>query len=162
MAKDAGGHGSESRGGSGNNPQYDRMQAFVGKGKNGGGGSAFTREAPARGVGVNQIGQESATSRELRLYADNNADLNRQSTQPIRDNLGKKMDKGVYDSEKATKLWGYHADRAAQAYTKEFGSPGDKWHQQFSPADRREAAAHWEHDERGDIKSGSSRTYKGK
>lgn len=118
----------------------------------------------ARGThstGVNEIGQESSQSRDLRLFADNDRDLNRQSTQPIRDNLGKKMDKGSYDPSKAEKLWGYHADRAAQAYHKQFGSPGQVWHQAFPTSVRREAAGHWERSERSDIKSGSSRTYKG-
>lgn len=140
--KDAGGHGSDARGG------------------------ASGAEPPAHAQGINQVGQqplqppESTDSRELRLFADNDADLNRQSTQPIRDNLGKKMDKGVYDPQQAQKLWGYHADRAAQAYSKQFGSRDTPWHQMFPPAVRKEAAQHWEVDERDDIKSGSSRTYK--
>ena len=142
MAKDALGHGSDTRGG----PQAPDA---------------------AHQTGVSLVGKhavslppESATSRELRLFADNNGGLVRQSLQPIRDNLGKKMDKGVYDPQKAEKLWGYHADRAAQAYVKEHGSPGDKWHAMFPPHVRKEAAAHWEHNERDDIKSGSARTYK--
>jgi hypothetical protein len=109
--------------------------------------------------------KESADSRELRLFADNNAGLARQSLQPIRDNLGKKMDKGVYDPAKAATLWKYHADRAAQEYTKQFGSGSGSGnahgsHGNFSPDVRREAAQHWEADERDDIKSGSSRTAK--
>jgi len=140
MAKDALGHGSEQRGG----PQAPDA---------------------AHQTGVNLVGHkavslppESSTSRELRLFADNNANLARLSLQPIRDNLGKKMDKGVYDPQKAETLWGYHADRAAQAYVKEHGSPGDKWHAMFPPQVRREAAAHWQADEAPDIKSGSSRS----
>jgi hypothetical protein len=129
----------------------------------------------ARGAhagGVEQVGTlpmkpalppESSASRELRLFADNDAQLHRSSMQPIRDNLGKKMDKGVYDPQKAATLWKYHADRAAQEYTKQFGSASDNMHGShgnFSPAVRREAATHWEADERDDIKSGSSRTAK--
>jgi len=45
----------------------------------------------------------------------------------------------VYDHEKATKLWGYHADRAAQKYAKEHGD-GTPWHKMFTPADRKQAA----------------------
>ena len=155
--KDAKGHGSEARGGGvtigNNNPE-----------------GKFTNLVPAHSQGVDQVGaqpkvlpKESTDSRELRLFADNNADLNRQSMQPIRDNLGKKMDKGVYDPEKAATLWKYHADRAAQAYTKEFGSASNNVHGShgnFSPDVRREAATHWEADQRGDIKSGSSRSAK--
>lgn len=127
------------------------------------------RQAAAHAQGVNQVGRdqpqpqqqeqslapESPESRELRLFADNDADLHRQSQQPIRDNLGKKMDKGVYDPQKAQTLWKYHADRAAESYGRQFGGNGK---QMFSPAVRREAAAHWEQDERDDIKSGASRT----
>lgn len=117
--------------------------------------------AAAHQSGVAQVGQESNMSRELRLFADNDADLHRQSMQPIRDNLGNKMDKGSYDPQKAEKLWSYHADRAAQAYARQFGSGGQAWHKMFPTSVRREAAGHWERQERDDIKSGSSRTYKG-
>jgi len=150
--KDAKGHGSDARGG-GNLPVVQSNAAYI--------------SGPAHQAGVQQVGQrpalppEGPESRELRLFADNDANLNRQSTQPIRDNLGKKMDKGVYDPTLATKLWGYHADRAAQSYAKQFGSADQPWHKMFTPAVRKEAAAHWEADERDDIKSGSSRTYKG-
>lgn len=134
--KDALGHGSDTRGG------------------------ATATDAPAHTRGTNLVGhaalppRESATSRELRLFADNSGDLYRQSLQPIVANLTKKMDKGVYDPSKAETLFGYHADRAAQAYTKEFGSTGEKWHQMFSPAVRREAAAHWQRELAPRIKSG--------
>lgn len=151
--KDAKGHGSDAKGGSGEST-YNTKTGRV--------------DPPAaHTAGTNQVGQapltpppESTDSRELRLFADNDADLHRQSLQPIRDNLGKKMDKGTYDPKQAQKLWGYHADRAAQAYSKQFGSSDTKWHDMFPPAVRKEAAARWEADERDDIKSGSSRTYK--
>ncbi len=121
--KDAKGHGSDGHGAA---------------------GAVAQPEPAAHAAGVSQIGQESPQSRELRLFADNDADLHRQSEVPVQNNLDKKAAKGIYDPSKATKLWGYHADRAAQAYTKQFGSSGDKWHQMFPPAVRREAAANWE------------------
>lgn len=102
--------------------------------------------------GVNKA-VPSAAAQELKLYADNHSDLYRQSFQPIVSNLGKKMDKGTYDPDKAEKLWGYHADRAAQAYAKEFGG-GQKWHQMFTPSDRRQAAHAFETDNRERIRSG--------
>lgn len=123
------------------------MKDAKGHGSDGRGGSAAAQPA-AHASGVAQIGQESADSRELRLFADNNADLHRQSEVPVLNNLEKKSAKGIYDSTQATKLWGYHADRAAQAYAKEHGTPDQPWHQMFSPAVRREAAAHWERDNR--------------
>jgi hypothetical protein len=108
----------------------------------------------AHAAGINAIGQESTTSRELRLFADNDGNLHRQSFVPVVNNLSKKMDKGVYDPAKAEKLWQYHADRAAQAYTKQFGSGGQKWHQMFGPEVRREAAKHWQSEIGPRIKGG--------
>lgn len=90
-----------------------------------------------------QAVQQTGNSRELKMFGDNDGNLYRQSQQPIEANLSKKIAAGTYDHDLATKLWGYHADRAAQAYTKQFGSPGDKWHQMFSPGDRRAAATQW-------------------
>ena len=66
-------------------------------------------------------------------------------------NLAKKHAKGVYDSEKAKKLWGYHADRAAQSYAKEHGDKHTPWHKMFTPEHRKEAAAHWEEHHREDL-----------
>ena len=84
--------------------------------------------------------QESEAARELVLHADNDGQLYRSSHIPIIKNLGKKKAKGIYDHDKATKLWGYHANRAAQSYHKAHGTPGTKWHHMFSPDDRRKAA----------------------
>jgi hypothetical protein len=83
---------------------------------------------------------ESEAARELVLHADNDEQLYRSSHQPIIKNLARKKAKGIYDHEKATKLWGYHADRAAQSYHKAHGSANQKWHHMFSKADRMKAA----------------------
>lgn len=106
----------------------------------------------AHAQGVNAA-VESHQSSELRLFANNDANLYRQSFQPVVSNLGNKMDKGAYDPEKAKTLWGYHADRAAQSYAKQMGG-GQPWHQMFPPAVRREAAAHWEQEEAPRIRNG--------
>jgi hypothetical protein len=82
---------------------------------------------------------EHTAAHELVMYADNDSQLYRTSHQPIVANLKKKVKKGVYDHEKATKLWGYHADRAAQKYAKEHGD-GQPWHKMFTPSDRKQAA----------------------
>ena len=71
--------------------------------------------------------------RELVLYAENDADLYRQSASPIIANLQRKVKKGTYDAELAIKLWRYHADRAAKKYIQEFDG-------EFSPATRNAAA----------------------
>jgi hypothetical protein len=53
--------------------------------------------------------------------------------------LDKKLAKGVYDHEKAKKLWGYVAENCAKKYAREMGD-GVPWHKMFSTADRREVA----------------------
>ncbi len=80
---------------------------------------------------------------ELVLYGDNDAQLHRSSKEPIMKNLTKKKVKGTYEHEKAKKLWGYHADRAAQSYHKEFGDKSTSWHHMFPPHVRKDAAKHW-------------------
>ena len=86
----------------------------------------------------------SADAKELALHADNDPHLYRSSHIPIVKNLQKKMAKGEYEQEKARKLWGYHADRAAQSYHKEYGTPSHPWHKMFPTETRREAAHHFE------------------
>jgi len=90
---------------------------------------------------------------ELVLHADNTGHLHHSSHEPIMHNLAKHAAKGKYDPEKAKKLWGYHADRAAQSYHKEHGGhhEGQPWHKMFSPATRKAAAHHWEESNRDEV-----------
>lgn len=74
-------------------------------------------------------------ARELHLYGINSSDHHKQAQYMI-DNLKKKVKRGVYDHEKATKLWKYHADHVAKSYAKEHGGS-------FSPATRMVAAQHF-------------------
>ena len=83
--------------------------------------------------GKKQEANEHAAT-ELHLYATNDSHLHHHSALPIIDNLKRKVKKGTYDHEKATKLWRYHADRAADKYKKEFGTG------HFTPATRDMAA----------------------
>lgn len=100
-------------------------------------------------------------AKKLILYGDNDGHLEHTSRKPIVKNLAKKISKGVYDHEKAKKLWGYHADRAAQSYTKEHGHAGQKWHELFSTKHRRAAAAHWADEHHAGVLSGDqSHVYK--
>lgn len=73
---------------------------------------------------------------ELLLYIENDGDLYRQKFIPIVKNLQKKLDKGTFDSDKAIKLWMFLIDAGAKKYTKEYGSPGDKWNDLFNKATR--------------------------
>ena len=59
---------------------------------------------------------------ELDLYAENEYSLYAQK-KAIFANLQKKASKGVYDADKAAKLWGYWVKAAADKYKKEFGGP---------------------------------------
>ncbi len=93
----------------------------------------------------------SDAAHELVMHADNHAQLHHGSHMPIINNLKKKAKKGVYDSEKAKKLWGYHADRAAQSYHKEYGDKATPWHKMFTTDDRKQAAAHWEKHHRDEL-----------
>lgn len=93
----------------------------------------------------------SDAAHELVLHADNNSHLHHGSHMPIINNLKKKAHKGVYDSEKAKKLWGYHADRAAQSYHKEYGDKSQPWHKMFTTHDRRQAAEHFEARHRDEV-----------
>jgi hypothetical protein len=85
---------------------------------------------------------DKVAAHELYLYIANTADLmapTRASGVPtqgesIRRNLLTKRAKGVYDSTKAAKLWGYLADEGAKRYVREIGGPA------FDAATRRATA----------------------
>jgi hypothetical protein len=100
-------------------------------------------------------GHDEHGAHELVLHADNDSHLYHSSHVPVAKNLERKYKKGIYDSEKAKKLWKYHADRAAQSYHHEHGDPHSKWHHAFSPATRHEAAAHWEKHHRAEMEAGN-------
>jgi hypothetical protein len=93
-------------------------------------------------------------ARELTLHADNDSQLHRSSHQPIIKNLQRKHAKGSYDHDKATKLWGYHANRAAKSYEKQHGG-------KFSVADRKAAASHFANSARDEHGFGSVKEEKG-
>lgn len=97
----------------------------------------------------------SDESTELYLHGDNTEHLYRNSKVPVMKNLEKKFKKGTYDHEKAKKLWGYHADRVAQSYHKEYGSKDQPWHKMFSTAHRKEAASHWANEHYDEMKLGN-------
>ncbi len=60
-------------------------------------------------------------ARELQLFIDNDSNLYHQRFIPMVKNLMKKRAAGIYDSEKAAKLFLYLADDGARKYYKEFG-----------------------------------------
>jgi hypothetical protein len=107
------------------------------------------------GIVLNEEEHDEHGKHELILHADNDSHLYHSSHVPIAKNLEKKHRKGIYDKEKAKKLWKYHADRAAQSYHKVHGDAHSAWHKAFSPATRRAAAEHWEHHHRMEMEAGN-------
>lgn len=81
----------------------------------------------------------SHEARDLYFYAINDEKLYRRQREPIEKNLQRKFDKGIYDAEKAVKLWLYFADTAAKKYHQDFCGNG-KWYHLFTPAIRQEFA----------------------
>lgn len=99
------------------------------------------RGAPRKGKRSNPGGPlDTHAAKELELFVENDADLYRQQYTPINKNLITKMARGVYKHDLAVKLFGYLMESGAKKYVREFGSPGDKWFEMFSPATRKAAA----------------------
>tara|TARA_B100000941_G_C28350534_1_gene471599 strand:+ start:328 stop:693 length:366 start_codon:yes stop_codon:yes gene_type:complete len=65
---------------------------------------------------------DSDAVNELDSFIQNDEDLYRKRFMPIISNMRRKMAKGIYDDEKAIKLWMYLVDDAARKYVQEFGS----------------------------------------
>ncbi len=65
---------------------------------------------------------DSDAVNELDSFIQNDEGLYRRRFMPIISNMRRKMAKGIYDDEKAIKLWMYLVDDAARKYVQEFGS----------------------------------------
>jgi hypothetical protein len=81
----------------------------------------------------------SIEARELLLFIENDGDLYRQRIVPIQKNLKRKMDKGIYEPEKAIKLWMYLVQDGAKKYQKEFGN-NKRFGSMFSKQDKEQVA----------------------
>ena len=81
----------------------------------------------------------SHETRELYLFALNDAQLYQQQRESIEKNLQKRFDAGTYNRVKAVQLWTYFANNAAKKYHKEFCGNGE-WYRMFSVADRLDMA----------------------
>jgi hypothetical protein len=82
----------------------------------------------------------SPETSELLLFVDNDEPLYRQKMLIFRA-LARKKDRGVYNPKLAPKAFVALLSTAAKRYTREFGSPGDRWSALFSTHARRHAAA---------------------
>lgn len=83
---------------------------------------------------------DQIAARELKIYIDNDGDLYRQQTTSILKNLITKKARGVYDREKAVKLFMYLTESGAKKYAREFGSRDAVWHEMFTKPTREAAA----------------------
>lgn len=85
---------------------------------------------------------DPVAARELKLFIDNDAQLNRQQAEPIRRNLERRRQKGEYDRNKAVILYEYLANNGAKKYEQEFGvaDPRGGIGIIFSPATRHKTA----------------------
>jgi hypothetical protein len=69
----------------------------------------------------NMVYKPTEESKELFMFAVNNADINVRHVSYAVKNLSKKWKKGVYDAEKAVDLWYYVATEASKAYDIYYG-----------------------------------------
>lgn len=60
-------------------------------------------------------------SSELFGYTTNNSEIYRQAITPIINNLRKKAQKGIYNSDKAIDLWYHVSTMASDKYGKDYG-----------------------------------------
>ena len=87
--------------------------------------------------------------RELQLYTENDRAIYDRKLNPILRNLSKKQEKGIYDKEKAQKLYLNAVNDGAKKYTQEFGTKGSKI---FSTSDKKEVAKRLEEENRDELK----------
>ena len=84
---------------------------------------------------------EDSEAEELVMYAQNDGQLYQQRIKPILKKMVTKKGQGKLDKKLLPKLMMYLVDDAAKKYTKEMGSPGQKWNDMF-PKKVRKIAAH--------------------
>jgi hypothetical protein len=86
-------------------------------------------------MSVDEVG-----ARELQLFIENDSQLYRQQFQPIQKNLRTKQARGIYNHEKAVKLFTYLAKSGAERYGEEFSRSKKEGLRMFSPTTRRAVA----------------------
>ena len=95
------------------------------------------RAAQSRAHHARRAEPDEDAAEELQLFIENDADLYRQQHVPIQKNLATKKVRSEYDHELAVKMYGYLVESGAKKYAKEFGTPGQPWHQMFDVPTRR-------------------------
>ena len=98
---------------------------------------------------------------ELDSFIMNDEDLYRRRFMPIISNIKRKMNRKIYDHDKAQKLWMYLVDDAAKKYVKEFGSPGSDVKDMFPKETREKVARDLADKEKENIEQGEYDAIKG-
>jgi hypothetical protein len=104
---------------------------------------------------------DSEETRELDLFIMNDEELYRRRFMPIILNLKRKMKRGIYDHEKAVKLWMYLVDDAAKEYVKQYGSQTDDVKDMFPKEARLKVAQELADREKENIEKGEYDEVKG-
>ena len=104
---------------------------------------------------------DSNATIELDSYIINNEQLYRRRFMPIIANIKRKLKKGIYDHDKAQKLWMYLVDDGAKEYVKEFGSVQDDVADMFPKETRLHLASVMSQRELDNIKQGEYDAPKG-
>ena len=104
---------------------------------------------------------DSDAVNELDSFIMNDEDLYRRRFMPIVTNLKRKMAKGIYDHEKAVKLWMYLVDDAAKEYVKEFGGQSEDVKDMFPKETREKVARDLADKEKENIEQGEYDAIKG-
>ena len=89
------------------------------------------------------IGEDIETATELLVYAANDADIYKSRVEPITKNLQRKIERGIFDQEKAVKLVMYLMDDVAKKYAKVYCDIYTPWYKVFTVSDRKIAAEMW-------------------
>ena len=84
---------------------------------------------------------DSDATNELDTFIMNNEDLYRRRFMPIISNIKRKLKRGIYDHDKAQKLWMYLINDAAKEYVKEYGSTQDDVENMFPKETRNQVAS---------------------
>ena len=105
--------------------------------------------------------QDSDAINELDSFIMNDEELYRRRFMPIIENLKRKMKRGVYDDQKAIKLWMYLVDDAARQYVQEFGTPDQDVKDMFPKETRLQVAQILADREKENIEKGEYDVIKG-
>ena len=89
------------------------------------------------------IGENIETAMELVLLAANDYDIYKSRVEPITKNLQRKMEKGIFNQEKAVKLVMYLMNDVAKKYAKVYCDISTPWYKVFTVSDRKIAAEMW-------------------